>query len=151
MARVHLASWRSAYRGIIPHRELEKMIARRGDLWWRRAINRGTHVLVIQFNGVIAGYATVGISRARTLPYEGEIYELYMLPEYQGVGLGKQLFNNARRALGEYGLKDNVLWVLEDNQAACAFYKAMGGTTVARSTETFGQKTLGKVAYAWGV
>ena len=70
VAQVHLESWRAAYRGVIPHAQLEQMIARRGDAWWCRAISRGTHVLVIEFNGVIAGYATVGINRARTLPYE---------------------------------------------------------------------------------
>ena len=74
-----------------------------------------------------------------------------MRPEYQGIGLGKQLFQNARRALLEYGLKNNVLWVLAENQGACEFYEAMGGVLVARSTETFGDKTLKKLAYAWGV
>ena len=151
VAQVHLESWRAAYRGIIPHAQLEQMIARRGDGWWNRAISRGTHVLVIEFNGVIAGYATVGINRARTLPYEGEVYELYMRPEYQGIGLGKQLFQNARRALSEYGLKNNVLWVLAENQSACEFYERLGGVLVARSTESFGDKILKKLAYAWGV
>lgn len=151
IAQVHLESWRAAYRGIIPHTQLEQMIARRGDEWWKRAISRGTHVLVIKFNDAIAGYATVGINRARTLPYEGEVYELYLRPEYQGIGLGKQLFQTARRALSEYGLKNNVLWVLGDNQRACHFYESMGGVLVARSTENFGDKSLRKLAYAWGV
>lgn len=150
VADVHLASWRSAYRGLIPHTKLEQMIARRGDTWWKRAINRGTHVLVVNFNGTIVGYATLGINRARTLPYEGEIYELYMLPEYQGIGLGRRLFNNARRTLSDYGLKNNVLWVLEENEVACSFYESMGGDVVAKATEAFGDKNLNKLAYAWG-
>ena len=34
IARVHDASWRDAYRGVIPGVELERMIARRGPAWW---------------------------------------------------------------------------------------------------------------------
>ena len=35
IATVHDAAWREAYRGVIPGRELERMIARRGPEWWR--------------------------------------------------------------------------------------------------------------------
>lgn len=150
VANVHLASWRSAYRGIIPHTVLEQMIARRGDNWWQKAINRGTHVIVIDFNGLIVGYATVGLNRARTLSYDGEIYELYLLPEYQGIGLGRQLFENAQNVLSHYGLENNVLWVLEENEQACRFYERMDGRMVKRASEIFGDKILNKRAYAWG-
>lgn len=150
VAEVHLASWQSAYRGIIPHQTLEKMIARRGDAWWQKAIAGGTHVIVIDFNGVIVGYVTVGFNRASTLPHDGEIYELYLLPEYQGIGLGKQLFNNAQSVLAHYGMESIVAWVLEDNEPACLFYERLGGRVVARSTEMFGDKALKKVAFAWG-
>lgn len=149
VADVHLASWRAAYRGIIPHTQLERMIARRGEAWWQKAIRRGTHVMVINFNGMIVGYATLGINRARILPYDGEIYELYLLPEYQGVGLGKKLFRNAQRILADYGLKSNVLWVLKDNVAACRFYDALGGKIVSQAHEVFGDQNLSKLAYAW--
>src|ERR1700729_2272269 len=33
IATVHDAAWREAYRGVIPGRELERMIARRGPAW----------------------------------------------------------------------------------------------------------------------
>jgi len=151
VADVHLASWRSAYRGIIPHTCLEQMIARRGTTWWDKAIRRGKHVIVIDFGGTIVGYATVGFNRARTLPCEGEIYELYLLPEYQGVGLGRQLFQSAQRVLADYGMGNNVVWVLEENEGACAFYEQMDGRIISRSSEMFGDKKLEKLAYAWGV
>lgn len=106
-------------------------------------------MLAADFNGTIAGYATVGINRARTLPYDGEVYELYLLPEYQGIGLGKKLFQKAQRALTDYGLKSLVLWVLEDNKQAVQFYDGMQGREVARSSEVFGDKSLTKIAFAW--
>lgn len=150
VADVHLASWQAAYRGIIPHKPLEQMIAKRGSAWWQKAISGGSHVIVIDFNGLVVGYATIGINRARTLPYDGEIYELYLLPEYQGVGLGRKLFENAQRVLSHYGMKNNVAWVLEENECACGFYNHLNGRMVSRSSEMFGDKSLEKLAFAWG-
>jgi ribosomal protein S18 acetylase RimI-like enzyme len=71
------------------------MLERRDIAWWRRAIRGSTSILVLDVGGTIAGYATLGLNRARSLPQEGEIYELYLRPEYQGVGLGKRLFTGS--------------------------------------------------------
>src|SRR5690606_26577131 len=80
---VHDAAWRYAYEGLIPAQELNRMIARRGAAWWERAIRRGTGILVLDVGGTVAGYATFGPNRARDLPQKGEVYELYLMPEYQ--------------------------------------------------------------------
>jgi hypothetical protein len=40
IAAIHDAAWRSTYQGIIPHLHLERMIARRGPLWWQHQIER---------------------------------------------------------------------------------------------------------------
>jgi GNAT superfamily N-acetyltransferase len=77
---------------MIPAKELSRIVARRGARWWDRAIRRGTAVLVLEVGGAICGYATVGPNRARNLPQKGEVYEIYLKPEYQGVGLGTRLF-----------------------------------------------------------
>jgi ribosomal protein S18 acetylase RimI-like enzyme len=146
---VHDSSWRYAYEGLIPAQELSRMIARRGPKWWGRAIRRGTAVLVLEVGGTIAGYATYGPNRARDLAQKGEIYEIYLLPEYQGVGLGTQLFLSARRELSRHGYDSAVVWALADNEAACRFYRNAGGRRVAKSTEQFGKTVLAKVAFAW--
>jgi ribosomal protein S18 acetylase RimI-like enzyme len=146
---VHDASWRNAYDGIIPAKELSRMIARRGPRWWDRAIRRGTGILVLEAGGAVCGYATFGANRARDLSQKGEIYELYLAPEYQGIGLGTRLFLAARRELLRAGFGTMVVWALADNEAACRFYRNAGGRRVARATERFGDSTLAKVAYGW--
>src|SRR5436309_15267903 len=73
IAEVHDAAWRDAYRGIIPGRELERMIARRGPRWWQAAISRGSRLVVLDFGGRIAGYASYGRNRVPAMPYSGEI------------------------------------------------------------------------------
>ncbi len=101
------------------------------------------------FGDRIAGYANYGRNRARSLTYDGEIYELYLRPEFQGLGFGRRLFTAARRDLAQSGLKSLVVWALSDNDPAVEFYRAIGGRAVARSSERFGSKTLDKVAFAW--
>ena len=149
ITRVHDAAWRYAYDGIIPPRELARIIARRGPRWWDRAIRRGTAILVIEVGGKICGYATFGPNRARNLVQKGEIYEIYLTPEYQGIGLGTRLFLAARRELARFGFDTVVVWALADNEGACRFYRNAGGRKVARAAERFGDVALTKVAFAW--
>ena len=149
IADVHHAAWQGAYSGIIPHRSLTNMLQRRGAGWWANAIRRAASVLVVEIGGTIAGYATIGRNRARELKQQGEIYELYLRPEYRGIGLGSRLFAAARARLRDHGLKGMVVWALEDNANALDFYAGAGGRDVAEGVEVFDQKALRKVAFVW--
>ena len=149
IADVHHEAWRGAYAGIIPHKALNAMINRRGREWWANAIRRAASILVIEVGGKVAGYATIGRNRARELKQEGEIYELYLRPECQGIGLGSRLFSAARQRLDAHGLKGMVVWALEENANALDFYVGAGGRDIAEGVEVFDQKALRKVAFVW--
>src|SRR5262249_59465517 len=127
IAEVHRDAWQNAYAGIIPYRALGAMINRRGGRWWENAIRRSATVLVIEVGGKIAGYATIGRNRARELKQEGEIYELYLRPECQGIGLGTRLFSAARERLSAHGLRGMVVWALEENANTGSSYAGIGG------------------------
>ncbi len=88
-------------------------------------------------------------NRARSLYYDGEIYELYLRPEYQGLGFGRRLFTAARRDLAQSAMKSLIVWALSENDSALEFYRALGGKAVARSSEKFGTRVLDKVAFGW--
>ncbi|MBX3598744.1 MAG: GNAT family N-acetyltransferase [Rhizobiaceae bacterium] len=149
IAETHEAAWLGAYSGIIPHRALLSMVNRRGSQWWANAIRNATSILVVDVGGEVVGYATLGRSRARQLAQEGEIYELYLRPEYQGIGLGSRLFKEARRRLAQHGLKGLVVWALEDNSNALSFYAGSGGKDIAEGVEVFENKALKKVGFIW--
>ena len=149
IAETHDASWRGAYRGVIPGVELERMIARRGPRWWRAAILKRTGLLVLDFEKEIVGYATYGRNRVPTMPYAGEIFELYLRPEHQGLGFGRDLFNAARRELAQHGCLSTIVWALADNENALGFYRRLGGTTIRRAEERFGENMLTRVAFAF--
>ena len=149
IAATHDESWRAAYQGVIPGPELDKLINRRGPHWWESAIRKGSRIAILAFGDHVAGYANYGRNRARSLYYDGEIYELYLRPEFQGLGFGRKLFLAARRDLAQSGLNSLVVWALSDNKMAVEFYRNLGGRAVARSSERFGAKVLDKVAFAW--
>jgi len=149
IATTHDDAWRTAYQGVIPGPELDKLINRRGTNWWESAIRKGSRIAILVFGDTVAGYANYGRNRARSLYYDGEIYELYLRPEFQGLGFGRKLFAAARRDLAQSGLNSLVVWALSDNETAVNFYRNLGGRAVARSSERFGSKVLDKVAYAW--
>ncbi|WP_238185367.1 GNAT family N-acetyltransferase [Methylobacterium trifolii] len=150
LSRVFDAAWREAYRGIIPGVALERLIAQRDDSWWRGALRRGRPIAVVDSAETVVGYAAYGRTRSRTLGVEGEVDELYLLPEYQGLGLGRRLFRAVRNDLADHGLPRIGAWTLEENARAAAFYAGLGGTAGPRTLDRVAGVPLPKVGYLFG-
>ena len=107
---------------------------------------------MLKFDGSVVGYATCGRSRnalQRNSLYQGEIYELYIRPEYQGVGLGELLFEACRHRLDELSLRGLIVWCLAENMPATAFYERRGGVAIASCAEAMGGANVRKIAFAW--
>ena len=141
------SAWREAYQGIIPGVALDRMMARRGPRWWLSTIGRGRPLVVLDVAETVAGYVSYGRCRDRSLPAEGEIDELYLAPEYQGVGFGTRLFKCVRNDMTDRGIKRIAVWSLTENERARAFYERLGGKVVAETVDRVAGSTLTKVAY----
>jgi ribosomal protein S18 acetylase RimI-like enzyme len=148
LARIFKESWLLAYRGIIPHLHLDGMVRQRTPEWWRDALKSSDSALVLEVGGTVAGYATLGSSRQRG-PYQGEIYELYLEPTHQGLGLGEHLFEGCRHTLDMRKLNGLVVWALLENTQACDFYWRRGGRPITSAFAKIGGERLEKVAFAW--
>ncbi len=141
------SAWREAYQGIIPGVALDRMMARRGPRWWLSTIGRGRPLVVLDIGEKVAGYASYGRCRDRGLPADGEIDELYLAPEYQGLGFGKRMFKAVRNDLEDRGAKSVAIWCLSDNERGCAFYRTMGGRLIAETAERFSGVALTKSCF----
>lgn len=146
LAEVHALTWRYAYAGIIPGAGLERMISRRGPTWWRRLHAFGGRALLAVEGEALAGYALFG--RNRSGP-GGEIQELYVRPEYQGLGYGGSLFAGAHASLLGRAIAPLTVWCLAENRIGTAFYAAMGGHERARRRERVAGADLEKVGFVW--
>ena len=148
LSQVFGDSWRLAYSGLIPSLHLNRVIDRRTEGWWLSAARAKERHIVLEFEGKIAGYASFGPARTRCRA-QGEIYELYLAPIYQGVGLGEHLFEACRNQLDRARCRGLLVWALADNTQATNFYWRRGGRPIASATETFGTKKLEKIAFTW--
>jgi len=129
LARLHVDSWRSAYRGLVPDSYLESLNYGHGALRFRRAIASGAdETYVAEDSREMLGFLTLGACRdadvdpART----GEIWGIYLAPRHWRKGIGGQLCLHAERVLASRHYLQAVLWVFEGNAAARRFYEAMG-------------------------
>jgi GNAT superfamily N-acetyltransferase len=146
LADVHAAAWREAYSGIIPALTLERMIARRGPAWWRGMLARRL-LLVLEVGGTVAGYASVAAASGRARPGVAEIQELYLAPQYQGIGLGGRLFTAVLKTARRRGFGRALVRALDANDRAKEFYRRRGGRMIARTEETLGERALACIWY----
>lgn len=165
IARVHVASFRSAHRSMLPDEFLDALSVESREEMWRRMLTERaeTHFLFVAVDGEqIIGFAAGGPhtgdqpgylpgylpTRPRT-DYAGKIYTIYLLPEAQGQGAGRELLE---RILAEFRSREQYpvfLWVLKDNMQARGFYEHMGGELVEEKQEDFAGQPTTQVAYAW--
>lgn len=153
VARVEINAWRDAYPTLLPQRYLVKGLnLARCCSGWRRRLGRGRdNILVLDSDDPtdeIVGFATFGPSRKRSLPYLGEINELYLMPDYQGRGLGRRLCAAAAAKLSRDGLSSMCVEVLQGSPSRF-FYEAMGGRLAARARHPLAGTVLPTLIYGW--
>ena len=132
IAEVHVASWRAAYRGHIPHHVLDGLSVEDREATWREGLSAEEPggALVAEDGGRVIGFVGFGPSRTFDDAEDvGEIYAIYLEPDYQRRGVGRRLLDGALEALAERGVREATLWVLESNAGARRFYEALGWRT----------------------
>jgi ribosomal protein S18 acetylase RimI-like enzyme len=150
ITRVHIATWRTAYRGLLPNDFLASLDEAGYEERWRRTLGDGSSLVYVAEAGQdVVGFASAGRERAGTGAYEGELYAIYVLQEVQGRGHGRRLVQAAVGGLREMGLADMIVWVLRDNKRARDFYERLGGVYVRSQPITIGSSLLQEVAYGW--
>jgi ribosomal protein S18 acetylase RimI-like enzyme len=149
LARTRVSSWHQAYRGLLPADELARVTL--GSCLERfKATLEGPapSIQVVEDGGDVFGFVWTGPQRDRSLPFHGEIYELYVDPACTGLGAGRRLLVAAIWRLVDLGLHPVMVWVLAGNPA-CGFYEACGGTPLFRRRIPFGRERVPAVAYGW--
>jgi GNAT superfamily N-acetyltransferase len=150
IAGIHVATWRTAYLGMLPDDFLDSLDEARYEDRWRRTINeRSNKVFVAESVRGVIGFASGGRERAGEDEYGGELYAIYVLREAQGRGHGHRLVQAVVGGLRELGLTDMIVWVLRENAIARKFYERLGGVYVRAQPITIGSALLQEVSYGW--
>ena len=119
---VHWQTWREAYDDLLPADYQETMTLDRCRFFSQKYPE---NTLIAMDGKKVVGFISYGNFRGETIQ-AGEIIALYVLKDYYGKGVSKQLMHAAFVALDQFS--EIYLWVLKDNKRAIAFYQKMGFT-----------------------
>ena len=150
IAAVHVATWRTTYRGLLPDDFLDSLDESGYEDRWRRIVGDGSSRVYVAADGpAVVGFASAGRERAGEDGFSGELYAIYILHQAQGKGHGRRLVQAVVGGLRELGLEDMIVWVLRDNAGARKFYERLGGIYVRTQPITIGSVVLQEVSYGW--
>jgi len=154
IAEVHVASWRTSYKGIVSDTYLANLsVDSRAGIWMRALNPNDPHVAPLVFVAAdeanrIIGFASGGRARSHPDRYDGELYAIYLLEDCQRQGLGRRLVREIVHALRERGFQSMIVWVLEQNPAI-EFYRKLGGIPIDRKELRIGEQALIETALGW--
>ena len=119
---VHWQTWREAYDDLLPAEFQETMTLDRCRFFSQKYPE---NTLIAMDGKKVVGFISYGNFRDEAIQ-AGEIIALYVLKDYYGKGVSKQLMHAAFVALDQFS--EIYLWVLKENKRAIAFYQKMGFT-----------------------
>ena len=122
VGRLYVRSWQEGYKGLLPQAYLDGL-----DAWrWDGKFTDLPGSFVITDGDIIAGHSCARPVADEAMPGWGEVWTLYVLPEYWGKGYGRALLDNSVSWLNEQGFDRVYLWALESNTRARRFYEHSG-------------------------
>ena len=132
IAKLINKTWKISYKGILSENILDERTYQQNMPYIEKDIDSNNKVVLIAANdsSKIIGMVSGGICREKEEGYDSELYAIYVLPKYQGEGVGKLLFINFCIWLKERKNRSMMLWVLKANKDSREFYKRMGGKEV---------------------
>lgn len=139
--RITWTTWRDAYGSFIPEHDLRSYFDKTYALEELARLHAQT-----TFRGLLAevGAEPAGYAKVQFAPAEGRCYvsSLYVLPGFQGRGVGGSLLAAAERHAVEFGVHELWLGVMVQNTQALAWYRRVGFTFVEELPFTMGGTTV---------
>jgi diamine N-acetyltransferase len=139
--RITWKTWIATYASFIPERDLRSYLDQHYTIEELRTLLQSAH-----FRGFLAlideiptGYAKANFSIDENKLY---VQSMYVLPAYQGKGIGHLLLQRAEARAREYDLDRIWLGVMTQNTAALAWYRKIGFQFVEESPFMIGETTV---------
>ncbi len=155
IAQVHVTTWRETYAGLLPDDLLAGLSVERREAQWAAQIavadapGNTSRVLVATAPGRgVVGFASCGPEREPEHGFDAELYTIYLLAEFHGRGIGRELFVRTCEQAVAVGFRSLRLWVLEGNPTA-GFYAHLGGEPVGRKGLVLGDGSYFETAFGW--
>jgi ribosomal protein S18 acetylase RimI-like enzyme len=152
IGRIEVETWRSTYAGMLPDRVLLGMSEHRQTASWAGFLRHRPGDVYVAEQGAAAariqGFGNCGPQREPAFGFAGEVYTLYVAPESQGQGLGRQLLLALFARLVHCGHRSALIWVVRANPARF-FYERLGGKLVLNRSIPLGGEPVEAVGFGW--
>lgn len=130
IAKVHTQAWKESYQGIYDSDFLDSLSYEK-RLPFRKQIlenpsPQSLHLVAVH-NEQVIGFLDAGPSHEHREGVLGEVYAIYLLEGYKGLGLGRRMMHLAAEFLQEQHLTPYAVWALENNIPARGLYEKLGG------------------------
>ena len=139
--RILWESWIAAYRTFIPEEDLRTYFEAtyRIDSLARLYDNPRVHGFIGEADGEAVGFARTQFHRNENRLY---LASLYLLPAFQGKGIGGRLLRAAEEKALAYGLRELWVGVMVQNEAARRWYDRRGFRFVREEPFRMGRTTV---------
>src|SRR2546421_9485801 len=126
IARLDVETWRTTYAGVLSTAYLVGLSERRREAGWRGVILREPRDVrvAIGSNGAILGFGSCGPNRGDRA-FTGEVFTLYVAPDWQNQGIGRRLLIALFRRLAAAGRRSAFSWGVGE-KPSWFFYERLG-------------------------
>ncbi len=149
---VRVNTWKTAYKGLYPDAYLQSLSIEqkaKKTKEWLESLDHTTAVFVAEApSNNIIGFSTGGKSREPLMSYQGELWGIYILQEFQRKGIGTLLVREVVKYLINLDMESMFVVVLKDSPYR-RFYEHLGGKFVKEGVRDHGNFKISTVVYGW--
>ncbi len=151
IADIHARTWKNTYKDLIDEKDISNITYENRKTLWETILsvqtgNRCTYV--IHNEEQIVGFISGGPERTKRFNYDTEIYNIYLLDEFQQQGLGVRLLYVFAVEMKKRGYRSILVWILKKNPSS-RFYERYEAKPVGTVETSIGEGTYQETAYGW--
>lgn len=123
IVNVHITTWKYSYKGFIADEELAKRLPTPERIQKMQDAIQQQLFYVAEIDNQIVAFSGLHGELGST----SEIGLMYVLPQYQGLGIGRRLFQDFLKIIKHNGCEKVEVWTMKKSPQSVSFYKNMGG------------------------
>lgn len=150
VAKVQVRSWRESFAGIVPQTVTDRITVDVRTRAFEQRFQSDSYkmfVAEVAEHGIV-GFADCGDPRLQIETFESELYAIFLLPEFQGAGVGRELFSRCLRTVADRGKSSMYLQAFEFSPYR-PFYDKLAGRVAGKRPIEIEGTTFNSVVYVW--
>ena len=150
VARVHVLAWQGSFQGVVPQAFLDRMSAVQRAEAFSQGFSAPSYRMYVAETADrnILGFADFGEPRGEIEGYDGELYSIYVLPEFQRRGIGQRLVELGVQFFLTNDRRSMYLLTLEASPYR-RFYDKLGGYVVRQKQIHIDGLAYTELIYGW--